>query len=687
MNEPIYTGPLPVQVSGDLEQGKRYERIGRKMLGTLLNVSGASERIARGEPGGYFKKSLQMADGAVVTVTTNNGNHYLRIDTPRSPAAIEYRHEHQVATGSTPHTVFVPEAKGLDPSHDVPLPKRVTREIEDEVEEKKKQSVEYMWVGVRYTTPDVPWYVMNSIMIEPDTGPKYVNPDDGNSYPKRGIVDSQDLLSLYGVVLARNGDEFSYDENVWWQRYTIDASIEDAYKDWTDPWSDGRDHAETHMQPGAGVGSIDITIGGDSFQGFEGRFLASANGLRMESINIWQETNVSDWLGFDPLAKDQTGQDVRVLGDRHVRDQFGHIPAPKVLWDVVYTLDPHEDEMEPPVDSRKYMLNARRFLEKNAGMKTQVLPGEYILALMCYDTTPQLQSTRAGEAIPGFSDPNGLAIRRAEGDYDEYMKPINTTTNLGVEVEVRLGKGAEATTFHFTTTIPESNDDMYANKPYGIDWHEPCSPIGGPNPAGPNFAPQYIAIDVYGGSARWVDKGEVDLYPILGGGVYSYPGDDRVELDVYFHVVPWAQPDDSYWHINAGKLLWKFLEAATSGVYGLMKFHDPGGEAACIAMLEGKTKGQLWKYDAWARTLTTVPVVSEFDDYPYGWIEDPDMPDGGYQSPYTMELWFYYPYKILGRQQCRHTMGFSFTAVEGQYSFDHGQHLYALDPPDTTDCC
>lgn len=676
---PIYTGPLPTQISGDIEQGKRYQQLGRKMMGTLLNVTGAAERIERGEPGGYFKKSLQMEDGTVITAITNNGQNILRIQTPRPEQQVEYKSEHRIASGSTPHSVFVPEAHGLDPSHEVPLPGKTTREWSDEEGEPKKESIEYMWVGARYTTPNAPFQVLGAMMIEPDTGPLFRD----SGLPKRGIIDCINWWAYGSLPVKGGGTEWSLDTEAWGAHPDVDTAIyyqwDIWYNDFGGHQADQYDRAEQHVILGTHAIEVDINPGV-----WNGVFQVSATGLRCESINMWQPGNDATWCGFDPYADDQSGAGVRSVGDRQLGNYFKD--APNVLWDVVFTLDPHEDEQMMPVDSRSEMLAIRHVLEKDAGMVTQILPGDYILALHAMDNAPQLRSTRAGEAIPLYlSDMSGNAYRSATSDYIEYMQPLATTLNLGVEIEVRLGKGDQANVFHFETTIPECSYENWVNFPYGMDWYTPCDPDGGPNPAGKNFAPQYLAINPLAGSARWIDHDEVDLYPILGGGHYSNPGDTRVALDVFVHVVPWSQPTDEEWPAFAGRALWRALEAATAGVYGEMLFSDPGGEAGCVAIFEGTSKSVLWKYDAQFKTLTPEPVISDVNDYPYG--AQTDEYGNTFQSPYEMNLYWYYPYKYIDRNLCRHSIGLAITAVFDSFSFDHGQHVYYADPPDTTDCC
>lgn len=681
-DETIYTGPLPTQITGDVTLGKTYAREGRRMLGAMLSANGVNERIANGEPGGFFKRSVQMEDGTVVTVTTNDGFHVLRIDTPRKTEQAEFEPTYHTATGSSPHYVFEPEAHGSSPPPEVPLPGFPEREDVEEGEEKRKESSEYMWVGCRYTTPNSKYWVLGAMMIEPPTGP----PHRGGP-PLRGILDCIDWWDYGDIVLVGAGDDWTAEPLFAGEVSTIDEAVQGAYDGWSQSWGgedNGHDRAERHVM--LGTHAIPIYL-----NRYDAKFLVSANGLRCESINMWSEGMPTDtiWNGFDPTTNDQSGVGVRDVGDRHASGGFSTVPAPPVLWDAVFTLDPHENEQEYPYDSRPGMRGIRRALER-IGMDTRILPGEYILALHSVDRNPGIASRRAGEVIPLYEDEaedTGLPYRSAKSDYDEYMVPINAAHGLDAEVEVRLGKGEAATVIHFQTNIAESNFDDYANMPYGMDWHSPCSPIGGPNPAGPNFAPEYIAIDVLGGSARWVGKHQIDLYPILGGGVYSHADDDRKPFDIYVHVVPWSQPEQDNWAEYVGNALFAVLEAATAGVYGNVIIHDPGGEEGCRQIFDGASKSQLWKFDATEQSLTPLPVLSEMKDYPYGWQPDESYPEGGFMSPYQPEMFWYYPYKFQSKAACRNSVAIGITAVKGTYYFDTGQHVYFQDPPIETDCC
>lgn len=689
----LYTGPLPTQISGDVALGRTYAHEGRRMLGKLLNINGVNTRIANGEPGGFFKKSVQMPDGTVVTVTTNDGHHVLRIDTPRPTQEVAYRHEHQSSTGSAPHSVLTPETDGASPSPEVPLPHPPSpEEPPEEPEEPRHDGSDYMWVGCRYTSPDVSFLILGAIMIEPDTAP----PDAENGMVRRGIVNGTAFWTSGDVLyLAPDGDgEYTLDTTNLLAASSIDAAIETQYRDNRNAGlGTGAVYAETNIIYGTHAVEVEVNFQASMADGVyrytrDGRFVTSANGLRCESIHLWNIRDPVDLLGFDPTTDDQTGRTVRSLGNRHDDSPYYQGTVPYVLWDHVFTLDPHEDDQEEPYDTRPKARAARRGLEQHAGVQTRILPGEYILALQSIDPLPTFGSRRAGEVIPLYKDEaedTGLPYRSFYSDYDEFMQPVGANHGLDAEVEVRLGKGDQATTFHFETSIAESCDENYAINPYGFGAYDPCIPFEGPNPAGPNFSPQFIAINPLAGYARWTGKG--DLAPILGGGVYSHREDRRAPLDIFIHVVATSQPDQREWAEFAGAALFKVLEAATAGVYGHLLIHDPGGEEGCVALLSETTKSQLWKFNASEQTLEAVDVAGKEDDYVYGWVVDESDPNGGFMSPYLREMWWYYQWKYDSKNHCRASLAIGVTAVKGVFYFENGQVAYFNDPITSTDCC
>jgi hypothetical protein len=665
---PIYTGWLPLQLSGDLEKARTFERDGRRLLGAMLAVHGVNERIANGEPGGFFRKSVEMPDGTRLTAITNNGQHMVRIDTPRPLEQREVPHEHHHAEGHSAHASVHQDIEPLEPSDHVPLPTLPKRKYEEEEEEKKKDSSDYMWIGVRSTNPNVPWYSMQAMLVEPDSGPTW----DGE-HPKRGIVTSVDFWNGSWLKALDNGDGSYTIEQIATPDHIQGNTIDDSIQATIDTWSSGTGAME-HMIPG--THNIEVNIGEDFA---DGMVLVSANGVRCycTTNTVQGQTDITKWLPFDPTADDQTGAGVRDYGDRKIS---GSYPIAPCLWDVNFVLDPDEDTQQYPCDTRPHALALRQALEQ-VGMTNQVLPGQYMLALHVYDNYPQLRSTRIGEAIPLYPG----SVRNGETDYIEFMHPADTTLNTGVYIEVRLGRGDSYSVFKFETVVASCDDRFDVNLPYGFEEYDECTRTGGPQPFGPNFAQQLVAVDVLGGSAHWVDLEGADLAPIFGGGHYAYPDDMRRPLDIYIFYDPLSQPGQENYAEWAAYALYAVLEAATSGVYGRSVMADPGGETGLQGVFSGASQSVIWKYDAEHKTITAVPDISDPDDYPYD--PQPDGHGGTFPSPYLREMAWYYPYKYIAKDACRNSLGITLTATKTSFFFENGQVVYFADPPPPDYCC
>lgn len=664
-DEPIYTGWLPMQLSGDTKHAKTYEREGRRLLGSMLAINGVNDRLARGEPGGFYKATRTMPDGTQMMAVTNNGQHLVRIATPPRPTfgTIEPRVESASGNASGP-AVHLNAEGGFEPAP-LPHPTFSTPKHLDPEEERKKEESEYMWVGIRSTVPDIPWYGINAIMIEPDTGPLF----EDSGLPKRGILGSINFWSGKWMTVSFEGETATIDpDSDVGQAATVDEAVGSTY----DIWYSGSG-AESNIIKGTHCIELVEEIDGGFFSY---AMLFSASGLRCQA-NAAVDQGQPDperWQPFDPLADDQSGAGVRNYGDRSLPSPSSNRIVPERLWDVVYWLDPFEDAQETPCETRPYVLETRRKLEE-VGMRNETLPGDYILALHCFDDAPDLQSNRMGEEIPMYPGTN----RSGGSDYIEYMEPVGLR-NIGVEVEVRLGKGATSYTYTFETVIPNSDDRTNVNMPYGYLDYNDCARADGPNPFGTNFAPQLIAINPMAGTAGWVDLSEEQL-PILGGGTYKLPNDERRPLDVYVFIHPVSQPDQDDYAEWAASAINAVLEAATAGVYGSMLMKEPSGLEGTFA---GASKSMIWKYEAATGAITPHAVISEMDDYNYAdWT---DETGATHPSPYDPIMYWYYPYKQISKAACRNSLGIALTAVKEVWYFENGQVVHYDDPP-PPDCC
>lgn len=664
-NEPVYTGWLQTQMSGDIERAKGLQREARRILGNLLTVTGVNARQAAGEPTGFFKTHRLLGDGSRITAWHNNGMNVIRIDTP---PRVEQR---AVAAPSVPEVPsYQGEARfahgGVEFSDrgDLHEPTRLEDEYELHDEEKKEEGY-YLWVGVRYTTPNTPYYVINAALIEPRVP----------NVPGRGILETnqyfgRSFMDLEWSAPSRAALTSKYDGQT-----TFAQAIE---TDYTANVTDslhviGREPA-LDMQPGDHCTSIyDATYG--SF------LMASSNGLLAYATWFWSAgllvppTDSERWMPYDPLAGSQDGAQ-RNIGDRQLGDTYRDMPLR--LWDVVFELDP--DRSQFPSDPRPEVAEMESVLESDAGMAAgdnKVLPGDYLLLVNSQDSVPQLQSTRAGQAIASPPAIDSGLFRSSNSDYDEYMQQSATTTNLAVDIEVRLNKDPSTVIYHFTSTI-ETSDDRFVNvSPFGQGTFDACAAEGGKNPMGPNFMQAVIRIDVQAGTAEWGDKQLA--FPVYGGGTWAVPGDDRLPLYICVNGnYGVSQPSDSAFAHNAAVACYRVLEEATAGVYGSMLMRE-WSQADLEAIFADGDRTKVNIFNAHTGDFQVQPIVSSASDYCY----DPTCPG----SPYQESAYWYYPYKVSLKAQCFNSMGITVTGVEDTFYLESGQQLYDGEPtPPTCGC-
>lgn len=151
-NEPTATGWLRTELRGDIEIAKAYIHAARKNLGALRIIHGVNERIAAGEPGGFFRKLIQNPDGSIIEALTNNGNDTIRIFVPTKPefkhVLAPTRHDETSATAKPVHVQVDPVSTSTT-SVDIPRPRKVEEEEEEE-SEFDKPYIEYVFWLVYY---------------------------------------------------------------------------------------------------------------------------------------------------------------------------------------------------------------------------------------------------------------------------------------------------------------------------------------------------------------------------------------------------------------------------------------------------------------------------------------------------------------------------------------------------------
>lgn len=85
MEEPIATGALRTEFFGDTERGKSYVQAARRQMGAMKTFYGVNERVANGEPGGFYRDTRELSDGTRIETMTNDGLDTVRIRTPELP--------------------------------------------------------------------------------------------------------------------------------------------------------------------------------------------------------------------------------------------------------------------------------------------------------------------------------------------------------------------------------------------------------------------------------------------------------------------------------------------------------------------------------------------------------------------------------------------------------------------------
>lgn len=656
-DEPVATGWLNTQLAGDIESAKMHVRTARKLLGQLRTNQGVNERIAAGEPGGFYKQVANTPDGARIEVLTNNGQDTIKITTTRKDHR-EEREGNVTGAGARPEAKAIfHSAQAQHPITPAP-PGYLPGKRGDEEEENKEEESEsnYLWVGVRVKDGCArPWYALEVQLLEPDgTG-------------MRGIV-----ATGYGGQ-GNWAEDFHLDatgsDDAGWaiadSAWSSDPASRDAllaamYNTWgagADPFSPGMiygDHQATTILSGT-----ELDDGGQG-DGGAPTVNWSCNGLMMQ---YWLD-NPPGYGPYDPLMDDNAnagqGRDFSAMD---LTAGFGNLSTTHFGWDAVFWLDPNDQEAAGMVDDRPLTLALKRYLQ-DAGFMTagegQVLAGTYKLGVRAYDTPPELQSSRRGDAVTGLPadmPPPEFQFRSPYGDYQDYMAAQNVWPPLDVEVEVRLGRdsnGSPAATFRFDLRCEEYDDRFAVVYPFGADPpFDECMADFGANMGGPSYS-QWVDIDVQGLSAELGGAPPERVYatgtwvPYASTAVYS------AAFFVYGSVFPAVA--DSDWESYAGTALFTACEAVTTAVYGnsQMQFMS---EAALQGLFAGTSKANVYMYDPMAGTLTNLGPPASL---PADWAAN-DPPDD------STNFYWYYEFAVAYQNECWNTYGVLVTSVGGVY--------------------
>jgi len=73
LNIPVETGPINFTFLNDSEAAKGYVYHARKLLAATKQYYGVYDRVAAGQPGGFFRHGVDLSDGTRITVYTNDG--------------------------------------------------------------------------------------------------------------------------------------------------------------------------------------------------------------------------------------------------------------------------------------------------------------------------------------------------------------------------------------------------------------------------------------------------------------------------------------------------------------------------------------------------------------------------------------------------------------------------------------
>lgn len=81
-DQPTATGWQRTEIHGDQQLAGRHLHNARALLGALRSMYGVNQRIAAGEPGGFYHRWFEAPDGTRIHVMTNDGHDTVRIYAP-----------------------------------------------------------------------------------------------------------------------------------------------------------------------------------------------------------------------------------------------------------------------------------------------------------------------------------------------------------------------------------------------------------------------------------------------------------------------------------------------------------------------------------------------------------------------------------------------------------------------------
>lgn len=636
---PITSGLLTTQLSGDNHTARTHLQLGRKMLDKMRNQHGVPGREAAGESGGYFRSHAKLEDGSIVTVITNNGNNLIRIHTPPRAESVT---PPEVNLAHTPESSEATLAGQGTDSFDITRPHEEKSEPRPEEEtkptEEQRYPTPYMWVGIRIKLeegtsnrigePDMPERTVLAYMVEPEAEER-----------ERGIIATATYDRLVQADLSEEEPE-------------LNMSLSTALGQFQQVWGSVPD------------GGIPETVHNlrfvDTSTPVREYFNFSTNGLRCYGAGAWltvpegEPPEVYQFAPYDPsLPADEQDRDRdfndAVYGDVYTQARMGRPP-----WDIVYVLDPEEEDGTDPSDPRELNRKARLVLEE-AGMASfddVVLKGEYVLHLAA-NASPYKITDRGGRTGIPIADLNpDYFFRTNDSDYQEHL--FYPLAPLQLEVEVRLNKEPFTDTFFFEITLEHYGGLQMNTLPYGDHLNNGCPGYSGGNPRSQNWNEFDILIDVEAGNCR---TGLDDSVGMFNGSAPSNEWNERYyDLDIYVSTTAGI----SYGEMTAvnftAKTIHDILERMTAGYYGLtstyMVERDQSAIAGAIfagdaAFGTPEALAQIYLYSVASNTFTPKPN-----------LPDPEQPpEGSEETPLNENYFWFYPYASDSKENCRYPLG------------------------------
>lgn len=338
-NEPTATGWLRTELYGNRALAASYAHAARTLLGALRSQYGVNQRIAEGEPGGFYHGMQLLPDGSQIQVITNDGLDTLRIWSPTPSSSSS--------------------GEGEESERSTPAP--------------------YLWIGVRakYSAGTMPWYALQTMLIEPEGAPTRGFIQNGSG--SRGWYTNlnAEFDPAENVTLLDPTDSLAFQMQRLHDQYSGDQAAK---------------RLEDHC-----LALVDFSNNyGFFYFSMNGVRLYDVN-------TVIQADTTGRWMPYDPLLPadgQDGGRDFSGRGGFSVYDQPLPELAWDCVY-VLDPFD--EDGVAPCDSRPQIVAARRFLESQGmAAGEAQILPGAYALAINAFGSY-QETSTRAGQAVPGMS--------------------------------------------------------------------------------------------------------------------------------------------------------------------------------------------------------------------------------------------------------------------------------------------